>query len=284
MSVKRQFVARILTILQGFAMKRRAFLRVLAAAGAGTAVGGVSWGLHERLQVAVTRETLRVAGLPSAFAGFKIAMLTDVHRSGLVPEALVADAVALAMRDTPDLVVLGGDYVTNFDARFAGPVAEILGTLSAPAGVVAVLGNHDDERVVPAALSRRGIKVLREDRLRLAMGGAAVDFIGISYWTKGASKIAPLVDPAALPVLVAHDPRRLTEAEGLNIPLVLSGHTHGGQIVVPPFGPVNQFRFPTVAGTLQRDRTLLFVSRGIGTIYLPLRINCPPEVAILTLA
>ena len=65
-------------------MKRRAFLRVLAAAGAGAAVGGVSWGLHERLQISVTRETLRVTGLPAPFVGFRIAMLTDLHRSGLV--------------------------------------------------------------------------------------------------------------------------------------------------------------------------------------------------------
>jgi hypothetical protein len=264
-------------------MKRRAFLRVLAAAGAGAAVGGVSWGLHERLQISVTRETLRVTGLPAPFAGFRIALLTDLHRSGLVPQALVADAVRTAMLEKPDLIVLGGDYVTNFDGRFAGPVAEVLGTLSAPAGVIAVLGNHDDERVVPAELVRNGIRVLREERSRLTVGGASVDFLGIDYWTHRPAKIAPLIDKEALPLLVAHDPRRLIEADALGIPLVLSGHTHGGQVVLPPFGPVNQFRFPTVAGSLRRNQTTLFVSRGIGTIYLPVRINCPPEVAILTL-
>jgi len=265
-------------------MKRRDFLRVLSAGGAGVMVGGASWGLHERLQLSLTRATLTVRGLPPAFAGFKIALLTDLHRSGLVPADLIAEAVALAMREKPDLVVLGGDYVTQFDTRFAGPVAEVLSGLSAPAGVIAVLGNHDDERVVPAALTRRGIRVLREDRWRLTMAGESVDFIGISYWTQRVSKIAPLVDAAAVPLLIAHDPRRITEAHTLNIPLVLSGHTHGGQVVLPPFGPVNRFRFPIVAGTLTRDDTLLFVSRGIGTIYLPVRINCPPEVAILTLA
>lgn len=265
-------------------MKRRDFLRVLTAAGAGAMAGGVSVGLHERLQLSITRATLPVHGLPAAFAGFKIALLTDVHRSGLVPADLIADAVTAAMHERPDLVVLCGDYVTQFDPRFAGPVAEVLSPLSAPAGVIAVLGNHDDERVVPSALTRRGIRVLREDRLRLTMGDASVDFIGIGYWTKGVSKLAPLIEPAALPILVAHDPRRLTEAHTLRIPLVLSGHTHGGQVVLPPVGPLNRFRFPIVAGALKRDDTLLFVSRGIGTIYLPIRINCPPEVAILTLA
>ena len=267
-----------------FPMKRRAFLRVLTAAGAGALVGGTSLGLHERLRIAVTRATLSVKGLPSAFSGFRIALLTDLHRSGLVPADLIADAVAVTMRERPDLIVLCGDYVTQFDTRFAGPVAEVLGPLSAPAGVVAVLRNHDDERVVPTALAHRGIRVLREDRLRLNIGGDAVDFIGIGYWTQRAAKIAPLIESAAVPILVAHDPRRLTEAHALKIPLVLSGHTHGGQVVLPPLGPLNRFRFPIVAGSLRRDDTLLFVSRGIGTIYLPVRINCPPEVAILTLA
>ena len=265
-------------------MKRRAFLRVLTAGSAGVVVGGASWGVHERLQLSVTRATLPVHGLPAGFAGFKIAFLTDLHRSGLVPADLIARAAEAAMRERPDLIVLGGDYVTNFDTRFAGPVAEVLGTLSAPAGVIAVLGNHDDDRVVPAALTRRGIRVLREERLRLTVGGAAVDVIGIGYWTQRAAKIAPLIEPAALPILVAHDPRRLTEAHTLKIPLVLSGHTHGGQVVLPPFGAFNRLRFPIVAGTLVRDDTRLFVSRGIGTVYLPIRINCPPELAVLTLA
>lgn len=265
-------------------MKRRSFLRVLAAGGAGVVVGGAAWGVGERLRMSVTRATLPVHGLPTGFVGFKIALLTDLHRSGLVSGELIAEAVALAMREKPDLVVLCGDYVTHFDARFAGPVAEVLSGLSAPAGVIAVLGNHDDDRVVPSALTRHGIRVLREERLRLTIDGASVDFIGIGYWTQRASKIGPLVDPDALPVLVAHDPRRLTEAHGLSIPLVLSGHTHGGQVALPPFGSLSQFRFPILEGMLRRDDTVLFVSRGIGTIYLPVRINCPPEVAILTLA
>lgn len=265
-------------------MKRRQFLRVVAAAGAGTAVGGASWGLHERNTLGVTSAVLPVDGLPASFRGFRIALLTDLHRSALVSADLIDRAVTTALAEHPDLIVLGGDYVTNFDTRFAGPVAEVLGRLTAPAGVVAVLGNHDDERAVPAALSAQGIRVLREQRLRLDRGGASVDVIGISYWTRGAARIGTLVDRQATPILVAHDPRRLTEAEELSIPLVLSGHTHGGQVVIPPFGPINQFRFPITQGTLREKNTTLFVSRGIGTIYLPMRLNCPPEVALLTLA
>jgi len=84
-------------------------------------------------------------------------------------------------------------------------------------------------------------------------------------------------------VLLAHDPRRLTEAAALDIPLVLSGHTHGGQVVLPIVGAVAARKFPVVAGVGRRDNTSIFVSRGVGTIYVPYRLNCPPDVSILTL-
>lgn len=84
-------------------------------------------------------------------------------------------------------------------------------------------------------------------------------------------------------VLLAHDPRRLTEAAALNIPLVLSGHTHGGQIVLPLVGAIAAQKYPVLEGLGRRKRTTLFVSRGLGTVYVPARVNCPPEVAVLTL-
>lgn len=265
-------------------MKRRTFLRALGAAGAGLGVGLTSAGLVERHQLGVTRARLPVERLPAPFRDFRIALLTDLHRSALNSADLIDQSVSLALAAKPDLIVLGGDFITSFDTRFAEPVAEVLGRLRAPAGVIAVLGNHDDERAVPAALASRGISVLQEERLRLEMRGDALDFIGIRFWTRGVARLGALIDRDATPVLVAHDPRRFEEARQLSLPLVLSGHTHGGQIVVPPIGPINEGNFPILEGTLRRDGTTLFVSRGVGTIYLPLRVNCPPEVAILTLA
>jgi hypothetical protein len=84
-------------------------------------------------------------------------------------------------------------------------------------------------------------------------------------------------------ILLAHDPRRLTEAAELDVPAVLAGHTHGGQIVLPGVGAVARRSFPVLSGLGSRDNTWMFVSRGVGTIYVPIRINCPPEVAIVTL-
>jgi uncharacterized protein len=84
-------------------------------------------------------------------------------------------------------------------------------------------------------------------------------------------------------MLLAHDPRRLTQAAQLNIPLVLSGHTHGGQIVLPGLGTLTKKDFPILGGFARHTNTSLFVSRGVGTVYVPVRINCPPDVAVLTL-
>jgi len=137
---------------------------------------------------------------------------------------------------------------------------------------------------MPAALNTRGITVLKDVRTRVIIRGEAVDLVGIRFWTKRYTDIAPLMRGASRSViLLAHDPRRLAEAAALKIPLVLSGHTHGGQVVLPFVGPIAAQKFPVVAGIATRDRTTMFVSRGIGTVYVPVRINCPPEIALITL-
>ena len=84
-------------------------------------------------------------------------------------------------------------------------------------------------------------------------------------------------------ILLAHDPRRLAEASKLDVQLVLSGHTHGGQVIIPAIGAIAGRKFPVLAGYATRDNTSIFVSRGVGTVYVPIRINCPPDVAVLTL-
>jgi predicted MPP superfamily phosphohydrolase len=212
-------------------------------------------------------------------------LLTDVHRSRWMSHDDVAVAVSAMMNERPDLIVLGGDYVTlgNRNRSYIVPSAEALAPLSAPHGVFAILGNHDDDHHMPAALIRNRIQVLKDVRTRVAINGEPLELVGIRYWTRGAD-IAPLIRNATgTVVLLAHDPRRLTEAAALKIPLVLSGHTHGGQIVLPGIGAIAAHKFPIAAGVGRRGQTTMFVSRGLGTVYVPVRLNCPPEIAILTL-
>jgi predicted MPP superfamily phosphohydrolase len=266
-------------------ISRRTLLKTILTTGAGVTVGTGAYGfLYERHAVRVTRATLDVRGLPPALTGLTVGLLTDVHRSRWVSAEDVADGVSALMAVHPDIIVLGGDYVTWGDRRFVAPSAEALAGLSAPHGVFAILGNHDDDHDMPAALAARGVQILKDARTRLSIRHETLELAGIRFWTKRAADIASVVRGAkGTLVLLAHDPRRLTEAAALKIPLVLSGHTHGGQIVLPGLGALAAQKFPVLAGIATQDQTSLFVSRGLGTVYVPVRVNCPPEVAILTL-
>lgn len=267
-------------------MTRRGALKALAGIGVGLATGAAGYGYaYERHRLGTTYSTLPVSGLPDTLDGLRVALVADLHHSRTVPASAIEAAVRLTLAERPDLIVLGGDYVTFADRRFMEPVAELLAPLAAPHGIYAIMGNHDDERHLPAALRRHGMVVLRDERTRVAIRGEALELVGIQFWTRKASTIAKLLKGMdGTPILLAHDPRRLTEAAALDVPLVLSGHTHGGQVVLPGIGAVAARKFPVAAGVARRDNTTLFVTRGVGTVYVPVRLNCPPEVAVLTLA
>ena len=266
-------------------LTRRAALKGALATAIGGLTGAVSYGVtYERHRVGVTEATLPFSGLAPSLDGLRVALLTDIHHSSLVPADDVTRAVELARSTNPDLIVLGGDYVTYGDRGFVEPVAELLSPLRAPNGVFAILGNHDDDREMPAALARKGITVLRDQRTRIVIRGVGLEIAGIRFWTRRPADIGRVLRGANDPVLLlAHDPRRLTEAAALNVPAVLSGHTHGGQVVLPGLGAIARTRFPIVEGLGRRQNSSIFVSRGIGTVYVPVRINCPPEVALVTL-
>src|SRR5688572_1713791 len=267
-------------------LTRRAALKGVLAATVGAVAGTATYGVgFERHRLGVTQATLPVAGLPAALEGVRIALLTDLHHSALVGEEDIQIAVQLALAQRPDLIVLGGDYVTFGDRAFVSPVAELLAPLHAPHGVFAILGNHDDDKEMPAALARNRFTVLRDQRTRVRLRGEALELAGVRFWTRRPVDLARVLRNARdTVVLLAHDPRRLTEAAELNIPAVLSGHTHGGQVVLPGIGALAKARFPILEGVGGRESTSIFVSRGIGTVYVPVRINCPPEVALVTLA
>lgn len=264
---------------------RRLALRALLALAAGSTTGSAAWGFwYGRHQLEVARVDVPVDDLPAPLAGLRIGLLTDLHRSETVARADIDHAIDLVLAERPDLIVLGGDYVTWADERYLDSAAAAVARLTAPAGVYAILGNHDGERATSDALERRGIDVLRDASRTLEIRGAGVDLVGIRYWTRRPGAIGAIPRrPGALAILLAHDPRRLREAAALGIPLVLSGHTHGGQIVLPGLGPIAARKFPVVAGLGRERKTTIYVSRGVGTVYVPIRINCPPDVSILRL-
>ena len=266
-------------------LTRRAALKGVVATTVGAVTGASAYGVaYERHHISTTEATLPVSGLAPALNGLRIGFVTDIHHSAMVPADDVRAAVDLVSAAVPDLIVLGGDYVTWGDRTYVGPVAELLTPLTAPHGVFAILGNHDDDRDMPAALSAKRIQVLKDARTRIQVRGEGLELAGIRFWTRKSSEIARVVGRTRdTVILLAHDPRRLYEAADLGVPAVLSGHTHGGQVVLPGVGAVARRSFPVLSGLGARDNTWMFVSRGVGTVYVPVRINCPPEVAILTL-
>ena len=275
----------MLSDLKAGRFNRREMLNALGAAGIGLVTGALDHGyVYQRRHLVVTRETIQVSGLASALSGLRIGFLTDLHRSLVVSHEMADVAVRALLAEQPDLILLGGDYVTWGDRRYVGAAAEALAPLTAPHGVFAILGNHDDDKDMPTALTAKGLTVLRDARTRLRIRGESLDIAGIRFWTRKVADIARIVRGASTNlILLAHTPSRLPEAVALAIPLMLSGHTHGGQIVLPGLGAIAAREFPVVAGSARREGTAVFVSRGVGTMYVPVRLNCPPEVNILTI-
>src|SRR5262245_1650722 len=200
-------------------MTRRTAIKTVLATSVGSAFAGITYGTaFERHRIEMTSATLSVSGLPPALDGLRISLITDIHHSRLVPAVDVVQALELAMSARPDLIVLGGDYVTFGDRAFVGPVAELLGSLRAPHGVFAILGNHDDDRDMPAALVGKGFTVLKDQRTQFTVRGEILTLAGIRFWTRRPENIARLVKGCSGTVmLLANDPARLIEAAGLHL-------------------------------------------------------------------
>jgi len=266
-------------------VSRRQVLRALAASGvlAGTGLGSYGFA-YERHRLTVNRTVVPVHGLPPALAGLRIGLVSDIHFGQFVTDDEVAAAATALRNEGPDLVLLAGDFVSHGTRADVAPCAAALSPLRAPLGLFAVTGNHDPEPTVKSVFEARGVQVLRDEHVDLVARGERLSLGGLRYWSTRTSDVERAFQRAAgFPVLLAHDPRRLTQASELGLPLVLSGHTHGGQVVLPGLGAPAAARFPVVAGIGRRGRTTVFVSKGLGTVVLPVRLNCPPEVVVLIL-
>ena len=229
----------------------------------------------------MTEQTLDVAGWPTALSGLRIGFLTDLHRSATVSHEMIARAVDLVMARQPDLIIVGGDYVTNRDRRFVQPAAEALAKLAAPHGVFAVLGNHDDERDVPAALQATGFTVLRDARTQISIRGEPVDIAGLRYWTHRMADITRVVRGAS-PTLHAdraHAQAARSRRWRCRCRSCSAVTRTAARSSCPASGRWPRASFPIIAGAERRENTTVFVSRGVGTVYIPVRVNCPPEVA-----
>ena len=240
--------------------------------------------------IEVTKHELVIDDLPEAFDGYRIAFLTDTHVASFMRKSFYREVVAQAMKFDPDLVLLGGDLVTfGRDIPLMGEV--LLTGLTARDGVFAVLGNHDywaGADKVTEMLAAHNVQLLTNRSTILARGGQTLPLVGIDEMYRGTPDPARAfagLDPSGPCLGVSHHPDIIDLLGSNRLDLLVCGHTHGGQIRFPFFGPVvvpSMHEGTFAQGFHRVGAVLMYVSRGVGAIP-PLRILCRPEVATFTL-
>ena len=276
-------------------INRRKFIK--RAAAAGIAAIAVDSTLIEPNRPRLIRKEIALRRWPSRLDGFNIALLSDFHYDSYFSVHPIRSAVEIVNGLHPDLIALTGDFVSvpwlgnsTKAAADAEPCAQLLQKLQAPHGVWSVLGNHDvfsDADRVTNALHAVGIPTLSNQAVAIEKDGARIwlggvdDVLGGTADLPGALQGIPS-DEAV--VLMAHEPDYADYVAGYPVDLQLSGHTHGGQIRLPFMRPLY---LPALAkkyvwGQFKIRELMLYTNAGIGTVGVPIRWNCPPEITFIT--
>jgi uncharacterized protein len=282
--------------LERAVMSRRSFL-VGGVLGAFGALGASGVEAYQSRYVNPYRPRLERVSIPvpsehPGLAGLRIGFITDTHVGPFITADDLARAAALIAAEQPDLILLGGDYVSE-SPRYIGSAVEVLKKLvdETPLGGIAVLGNHDMNVSAPkvtAGLEGMGISVLRNRATSVTFGGETLWIAGIDETLLGhpdPPTAFSQVPAGAAALALWHEPQFAEQAAAQGAFLQLSGHTHGGQIRLPGVGPVglpiHGKRY--VMGLNRADGMAIYTARGVGVYRPPLRFNCPPEVTIVSL-
>jgi predicted MPP superfamily phosphohydrolase len=260
------------------------------------AAGAYTFGVEPRW-LDLARHAVRFPGLGRPI---RLVHFSDLHASSVVSQRMIADAVALAVSVRPDVICLTGDYISHRDVPPEAEYARTLRPLAEAAPAFAVLGNHDgggwsanargfrNHRYVERVLALAGIELLQNRRARIEVRGQPLNLVGVGdVWAgdlEPDAAFAPVRVGEAPTVLLSHNPDTKTDMADYPWHLMLSGHTHGGQVIVPLFGPpivpVVDRRY--VAGLKPWGARQIHVTRGVGNL-LGMRFACRPEVAVLDL-
>jgi uncharacterized protein len=245
--------------------------------------------LTEPYLLTIEHHAIQLAKLPLGFDGFRIVHLSDIHHSPFTSREQIERAVETANRLKPDIIALTGDYISH-DRRYAAPCAELLGRLRARYGVFAVLGNHDhwtDAALITDLFRAEGITVLVNQGMRFERDGEAFWLAGVDDSMVGLEDLSLALAGASeneMKLLLAHNPIILRRAARAHVDLVLSGHTHGGQVKFRSEQSASgRPRRRLLRGLGRQGETQIYVTRGLGTVVLPIRYGCPPEVTLLEL-
>lgn len=243
----------------------------------------------------VVRKNIRMPRLPEKLKGTRIAMISDIHSGPYMSYKEMLPYMQRLRVLKPDVVLVPGDFVDR-DVAQADPVCEALRTVEAPYGVYGCTGNHDyyaDADIVSRELQHAGVRMLRNEHAVLDIKGEQLALIGIDDIGNG-KRFDPSfrqavheLKPSIPNILLCHKPYYLEEASEWGVDFMVSGHTHGGQVVLARiFGTVitpAALLSGYIEGHHRRDRTQMYITRGIGTVGIPVRVNCPPEITLITL-
>ncbi|MCL4540399.1 MAG: metallophosphoesterase [Bacteroidetes bacterium] len=270
---------------------RRSFIRTGAIGlGAYTFLGSLR-SIYDRDEYKVDRVTLPVKNLPHQLDGLTISMISDIHSGMYMLERDMETYVEAINHLNADMVFIPGDFVTSKDSEML-PLVKAFSGLKSKYGTYTCLGNHDffaNPAYVTKKLRDIGMKVLRNETEELDLNGAKLMLSGVD---DGRHANFPKVSYEASSlntarILLCHKPYYFENAVAGNYDLMLSGHTHGGQIVLLDLFGVKvtpaTIVSPYVSGKYKLSDALMYVSRGVGTIGLPIRVNCPPEITLFTL-
>jgi len=276
---------------------RRGWFRRLERAGSRWAarsvypwVPGLSL-IYDRIllaQLTLSEAEIELPDLPPAFDGLRLLLITDVHAGPFVSRRALVRIFRRLMQLKPDLILLGGDLTTCRVHEYAANL-EAFDVLHAPLGVFAVMGNHDYYNKRPETLLRSieasGIPVLQNRSVELRRNGQSLSLAGVDDLLLGRPDLdAALAGTRPPVVLLSHNPDLFFDAARADVALMLSGHTHAGQVRLRGFPVlVRQSRYRLDEGRFRTGNTELVVSRGLGAVGVPLRAACPPEAVLLRL-
>jgi predicted MPP superfamily phosphohydrolase len=282
---------------QRFDASRRTFLRRSMYGLTAVSFGGNAYGmLIGKSSYDITEATFAIPHLPPGLSGFTIGLISDIHSSIFMSKTEMDEYVRLVNSLQTDMIVVPGDFV-NSAVEQVYPFAESFSNLRAPLGVYGVMGNHDFYNHNPDLVAKEvndcGVTLLRNDKRIIEKNGDQFYLIGVDdvgRETTAMVKFETAIGHAPLEIpriLLCHRPYYLRQAADRNIDLVLSGHTHGGQIVLGRIGDTviapASIASTYICGKYSLGNTHMYVSRGIGTVALPIRINCPAEITRITL-
>ncbi len=269
--------------------------KLLQAAGTGLCIAPVAataFGILRRNQFRVSEVSVPIPNLPRDLEGLRIVQITDIHLSPFLSEREFARAVDMANETRANIALVTGDLITRPGDPLDACLAQ-LARLRADAGVLGCLGNHEiyanTENYVTEQGRRIGIEFLRHRAKQLRFGNATINFAGVDYQKMHKPYLIgteQLIVPGALNIMLSHNPDVFPVAAAQGYHLTIAGHTHGGQVdveILDQHLDVARYFTPFVQGLYRRDNSSVYVSNGLGTIGVPVRLGAPPEVSVLRL-